>query len=99
MQRGLEGKAAGGARPVALLLALAPLLSGCERPLSPSFPLFGAYFPAWLACAAFGIVAALLVRVVFIRAGVDDLLPWRLLVYTCLGAGIAFALALLVYGR
>ena len=96
---GIGGGAAGKGPAMALLLVLVPLLSGCDRPLSPSFPLFGAYFPAWLACATFGIVGALVVRVVFVRIGVDDVLPWRLLVYTCLGAGIAFALALLVYGR
>ncbi len=90
---------AGGAGGIAPALLLAPLLAGCGQPLSPSFPLFGAYFPAWLACAAFGIVGALVVRAVFIRIGLDDVLPWRLLVYTCLGAGLAFALALLVYGR
>lgn len=84
---------------IPLIVSLAPVLTGCERPLSPSFPLFGAYFPAWLACAAFGLAGALVVRVVFIRIGLDDLLPWRLLVYTCLGAGLAFALALLAYGR
>ncbi|MCS0501939.1 YtcA family lipoprotein [Ancylobacter mangrovi] len=74
-------------------------LGGCSPYASPSVPLFGAYFPFWLFCAAAGVIGALVLRAVFIRLGIDDVLPWRLIVYTCLAAAIGFSLALLVYGR
>lgn len=74
-------------------------LAGCARHPSPSVPLFGAYFPFWLFCAAAGVVGALVIRAIFIPLGVDDALPWRLVVYTCLAAAIGFGLALAVYGR
>ncbi|MFT0893080.1 YtcA family lipoprotein [Pseudochelatococcus sp. G4_1912] len=74
-------------------------VAGCSSQPSPSFPLFGAYFPSWLAYLAVGIVGALVVRLIFVRTGVDDQMPFRLVVYISLAAGIAFALALLIYGR
>ncbi|BCP51489.1 hypothetical protein K32_01060 [Kaistia sp. 32K] len=82
---------------------LAPLaaivLGGCAETRAPSIPLFGAYFPAWLACAVAGILGAVLIRVVFVLTGIDDRLPLRLLVYTSLAAAIAFATSLLFFGR
>ncbi|WP_454915937.1 YtcA family lipoprotein [Xanthobacter sediminis] len=67
--------------------------------MSPSLPLFGAYFPSWLICAAAGVIGAVVMRGVFIRLGIDEVLPWRLLVYACLAALIGFVVALTVYGR
>ena len=57
-------------------------LGGCSGPMSPSVPLFGAYFPSWLICTAAGVIGAVLVRVLFIRIGLDAQLPLRLLLYT-----------------
>ncbi|MDQ0512395.1 YtcA family lipoprotein [Ancylobacter amanitiformis] len=74
-------------------------VSGCSAPLSPSLPLFGAYFPFWLICLTAGVIGAVVLRALFIRIDLDDLLPWRLLVYVCLAAAIGFALALTLYGR
>jgi hypothetical protein len=74
-------------------------LGGCMQAQAPSIPLFGSYFPAWLACAVVGILGAVLVRVVFVFIGLDDRLPLRLLVYVCLAAGIAFATSLLFFGN
>jgi len=62
-------------------------------------PLFGAYFPAWLICAAVAVVGAVVVRAAFIKIGLDDVLPVRLLVYSALAALIGLTLALTVYGR
>lgn len=61
--------------------------------------MFGAFFPSWLICLAVGIIGALVMRIIFVRIGIDDRLPFRLLVYISLAAGIAFALAILIYGR
>ncbi len=83
-------------------MTIAPFMfavGGCAQQSSPSLPLFGAYFPSWLLCAVVGIFGALAARVVFIRSGIDDALPWHLLVYVSLAAAIAFSLALLIYGR
>ncbi len=91
------------ARPVSIALTttapLALALGGCAHHSSPSLPLFGAYFPAWLVSAVIGILGALAMRVVLVRVGIDDVLPVRLLVYVSLASAIAFAWALLVYGR
>ena len=87
-------------RPFAAGLAVATLaLAGCQAPLSPSVPLFGAYFPSWLIFLAGGIIGAIVLRVLFVRIGLDEVLPLRLLVYVCLAAAIGLVLALTVYGR
>lgn len=86
-------------RSAAILALTAPSLAGCEGQRSPALPLFGAYFPSWLLCLLAGVVGAVVVRVVFIRIGIDEGLPLRLLVYTCVAALLGFALALTVFGR
>ena len=81
---------------------LAPLLlgtSGCGLTASPSLPFYGAYFPSWLLCAAFGILASVFVRILLIRLGVDEGIPFRTLVYIALACLIAFVLAATVFGR
>lgn len=78
---------------------VAIVASGCAEVRAPSIPLFGAYFPAWLACVTIGILGAVLLRVVFVLVGIDDRLPLRLLVYVCLAAAIAFATSLAFFGR
>ncbi|MBC8716750.1 hypothetical protein H5024_03830 [Ochrobactrum sp. Marseille-Q0166] len=65
----------------------------------PSFSLFGAYFPSWMFCLLVAIIIALLLRVIFIRLGIDDILPFRLTAYTAIVIAIASSLALFVYGR
>lgn len=65
----------------------------------PSFSLLGAYFPSWMLCLLIAILITLLLRVVFIRIGLDDILPFRLTAYTAIVIAIACGLALFVYGR
>jgi len=65
----------------------------------PSFSLLGAYFPSWMLCLLIAIVITILVRVVMIRIGLDDILPFRLTAYTAIVIAIACGLALFVYGR
>ncbi|OVZ98710.1 hypothetical protein EQP49_19055 [Yersinia sp. 2105 StPb PI] len=81
------------------LLLSAIALSGCTRAEAPSFALLGSYFPSWLACAFIGIIAAVIARVLFIRIGIDEVLPWRLLVYVCLALAVAFMCSLLLFAR
>ena len=78
-----------------LLLASTFCLIGCRDFGAPAFSLFGSYFPAWLACAGIGLIAAIVARVLLILVGIDEVLPWRLFVYTCLGLAVAFISSLL----
>lgn len=76
---------AGGA-----LLSL--LTAGCARDAAPSFAWFGAYFPAWLLCALFGVAVALAFRLGMTAAGRAEALPYPLAVATAVGviAGVTF---------
>ncbi|EEQ02344.1 hypothetical protein yrohd0001_18320 [Yersinia rohdei ATCC 43380] len=82
-----------------MALLSAVTLSGCTRAEAPSFALLGSYFPSWMACAFIGIIAAIIARVMFIRVGLDEVLPWRLLVYVCLALAVAFICSLLLFAR
>jgi hypothetical protein len=75
------------------------MLSGCVAPQAPVFSLFDSYFPGWMACALLGIVAAIISRAIFIRLGIDDALPARLLVYVCLALAVTFISSLLIFAR
>ncbi|MFD2030531.1 hypothetical protein ACFSKM_09985 [Ancylobacter dichloromethanicus] len=44
-------------------------------------------------------VGAVIVRLLFVRIGIDDALPVRLPVYVCIAAAIGFAISLLGFGR
>ncbi|MBB3808344.1 YtcA family lipoprotein [Pseudochelatococcus contaminans] len=85
-----------------MVAALAPLaigLGGCVATSSPSIEFFGAYFPSWLACTLAGIVGAVLVRIVFVAAGIDDAMPFRLLIYVCIAASLGFIASIIGFGR
>ena len=60
------------------------LLSGCSEGRAPSFLGLGSYFPAWLVGVAISIPLTIAIRSALIRTGIDDALPLRLLVYSCL---------------
>lgn len=81
------------------IFGTALLLGGCTSAGAPSIALFGAYFPSWLACALAGILAAVVVRLIFILLGLDDVLPIRLPVYVAVAAAIGFSVSLLGFGR
>ena len=61
------------------------LLTGCSGVGAPSFELFGAFFPAWLFCGIFGVVAAAAARGFFLGTGISDLLPYQLFVCAAIG--------------
>lgn len=65
----------------------------------PSFALFGAYFPSWMACLFFALIIVIMLRVVFIRVGLDDVLSFRLAAYTAMVIAIASGMAILIYGQ
>lgn len=74
------------------LLLLAALCTGCS-PRAPAFLFLDSYFPAWLFGIALGTALSVLVRLALIRAGIDDVLPLRLLFYTCLAVIFAMIFA------
>lgn len=89
--RGLIDKFASGRCARALRMPLLPLaLGGCAQRGAPSFPLFGAYFPAWMLCALLGILVAIGARAVFVATGLSAALPFQL--FVCVATGLCFAL-------
>jgi hypothetical protein len=74
-------------------------LGGCSLDGAPSYSLFGAFFPAWLLCAVCGLAAAFVFRGVVITTGLEEAMPFKLLVYTAFGAGLAVWLWLSLFGE
>jgi len=77
--------------PLVALLATALALSGCAVQGAPSYTLFGAYFPAWMFCAAIGLVAAIVARASFEASGLAHVLPYQL--FVCASIGVCASLA------
>lgn len=75
-------------------VAFCAVLSGCAA-RSPSIPILGAYFPAWMLCILVGIVLATLVRFMFGRVRID-VVP-RPAVYPALAIAFAIAMWLMFY--
>ncbi|SDX32917.1 YtcA family lipoprotein [Thiocapsa roseopersicina] len=86
-------------RRILLLATLLLGLQGCGYTVSPALPFYGAYFPYWLFCAALGVLGSVLVRILLIRLGIDEGIPFRTLVYIALACLIAFAVAATAFGR
>lgn len=84
-------------KPVATTVGLLAL-TGCSLHGAPSFPLVGAYFPAWMMCAIIGILAAVGFRVAFLALGIDTILRFRLFTYVSLGVLMALLVWALVFG-
>ncbi len=76
------------------VLAMVPALSAAQSH-APTVLITGSYFPSWMVFLLVGIIASVVVRVVLIRCGLDDLMPFRVLAYTALSLAITFALLLL----
>lgn len=86
--------------PKAIVAALFSVTaSGCTQTPAPAIPLMGAYFPSWLLCAFAGVLTAIVVRVVFVRIGIDDVLPARLLVYLAVATVAGLLVSSLAFGR
>jgi hypothetical protein len=66
-------------------------LTGCApRGGAPSFVLFGAFFPAWMLCAVFGIFVAISARAAFVAADLARTIPYQL--FVCTSVGVIFGL-------
>ena len=67
--------------------------------MAPSVALFGSYFPAWLISLCAAVIATVILRLVLIRAGIDDILRWRVPTYMSLALSLTFLFSLVVFGR
>ena len=74
-------------------------LSACGLKGAPSYSIFGAFFPAWLLCVAIGLVGSVVLRILVIALGFEEVLPWPLLVYTAFATGVALWLWLALFGE
>ncbi len=72
-------------------VAIALPVGACNY--SPTMDLFGSYFPAWMLCAAAGIVATVIIRQILAAAGINDYVVAPLLTY----AGLAVSGTLLTW--
>jgi hypothetical protein len=72
------------------LIVFPVLLGGCRA--VPSINFLGSFFPGWMLCMIAGVVGALLLRQIFLRAGLDAGFRPRPLVYLCLGSLITLLL-------
>ncbi|SHN65574.1 YtcA family lipoprotein [Desulfovibrio litoralis] len=70
-------------------------LGGCN--LAPTQNFFGSFFPAWLYCIVFGIIATALSRKLLIFLKIDQYLKMRVLVYFAMALAYIFLAWLLVF--
>jgi hypothetical protein len=70
-----------------------------SRPHSPTLDLLGSYFPAWMLCAAAGIVAAVVVRQVLVVVGLSGYVVAPLLTYAGLALSATWLIWLLMFGH
>ena len=71
--------------------AIALPVAACSY--SPTMDLLGSYFPAWMLCAAIGIVASVIIRQILAVARINDYVVAPLLTY----AGLALSATLLTW--
>ena len=60
--------------------------------MGPRINIIGSFFPSWMLCALIGIAAALVGRLLFVRAGLDPYLGPRRLVYASLALLVTLVL-------
>ena len=60
--------------------------------MGPQINIIGSFFPSWMLCVLIGIVAALLVRRLFVRTGIDPYVGPRALVYPSLAILVTLVL-------
>ena len=88
-----EGRSRGRRAPLAVsrCLPIALVASGCSH--APTINLFGSFFPAWMLCAALGILAAVIVRQLLAVSGINEYVVAPLLTYS----GLALTGTLLIW--
>lgn len=84
-----------GRRALAALACSAPLLTACD----PIWSISGAFFPGWLICMIGGLIAAILIRTVIARVGLEPHIGPRLLIYLMLYLACTCTLWLIFFVR
>jgi uncharacterized membrane protein len=77
-------------RALVILAGLSPLTASCKD--APTITLAGAYFPAWLLCAIFAVLVAIVAHILMSVTRLSDRVPFYSAV--CASLGVAAALAL-----
>jgi hypothetical protein len=70
-----------------------------SQPHAPSLDLLGSYFPAWMLCAAAGIVAVVVVRQLLAIVGVAEYVVAPLLTYAGLALSATWLIWLFLFGH
>ena len=78
-------------------VAIALPVAACNY--APTMDLFGSYFPAWMLCAALGIVAAIILRQILAVAGITDYVVAPLLTYAALAVSATLLAWLVWFGH
>lgn len=65
----------------------------------PSRNILGSYFPAWMLCALIGIALAVVAQMVLSKAGLDEAIPVKPLVYLGLALSLTFLSWLVWFGN
>jgi hypothetical protein len=71
------------------------VLAGCRA--APSINVLGSFFPGWMLCMFLGVIGAMALRQVFIKANIEAGLSPRPLVYLCLWGLITLTAWLLFF--
>ena len=81
------------------LRRVAIALPVCACDYAPTMNLLGSYFPAWMLCAALGIVAAVVIRQILAAAGINDYVVAPLLTYAALAVSATLLVWLVWFGH
>jgi hypothetical protein len=86
-----------GRAPGARRVAIALVTAGCSH--APTMNLFGSYFPAWMICAAVGIIVTIIIWRILAMAGIHEYVIAPLLTYTGLALSATLLSWLLWFGH
>jgi len=78
-------------------VAIALPVAACNY--APTIDLLGSYFPAWMLCAALGIVAAVIIRQILAVTGIGDYVVAPLLTYAALAVSATLLAWLFWFGH
>jgi hypothetical protein len=60
--------------------------------MGPQINIIGSFFPSWMLCVLIGIVAALFIRLLLVRTGIDPYVGPRALVYPSVAIFVSLTL-------
>jgi hypothetical protein len=66
---------------------------------SPAQNILGSYFPAWMLCALIGLILTVMIYVIFVKIGIDEFIPAKLMIYLGLAISLTFIMWLLWFGN